>query len=201
MLGEQTGSFLVKDILHSPDWLAPSQGQNIRNSRLYFDSSRNPFEDDQHTALYPISRSTTVVSCQMRKKGWTGMLNPELMVKLLWCLINPDFHSLICIRKGPVFHSAIPFLETSRIWKQESRAVCIAPYWCKGPEARTSSKSLRRGCDRGKTYRSWLHRKWRYGKKNPAYKHNGIFQVSHHLGALTLAIVIAHYSYVEKPSP
>lgn len=25
------------------------------------------------------------------------------------------------------------------------------------------------------------------GKKNPTYKHNGIFEVSHHLGALSLA--------------
>lgn len=39
------------------------------------------------------------------------------------------------------------------------------------------------------------------GKKSPAYKHNGIFQISHHLGALSLVIVMSHYSYVEKPSP
>lgn len=102
-----TGPF-VKDRWCSPEWCAPSQGQNIRNSRLYSDSSRNPCEDEQCSAVHPMSRRAAVVPCQLRRKGWTGMLNPEPRVKLPRCLINPDLHSLICVRKGPVFHAATP---------------------------------------------------------------------------------------------
>lgn len=165
MLGEQTGPF-VKDRWCSPEWCAPSQGQNIRNSRLYSESSRNPCEDEQCSAVRPISGRAAVVPCQLRRKGWTGMLNPEPRVKLPRCLINPDLHSLICVRKGPVFHAATPLSGNQQsTQKQEFRVVCVAPHWCEEPGAKSSSKSLRMGWDPSKTYRSWLHRKWRHGGK------------------------------------